>query len=175
MFFNIWSPWESYIDLKNLHPIKMWKPQRKRYLLIAPETIVLTYWGFDTSERTPRLLCVCLFAMFYSYFIFNIPSISNVVKLSGVWVTIDGVWIGDGIYWTLWYRAWLHFKFTMTLTHTILHSHVVTSRCSVAASNGKCSPYSWFPNYPRTQLPASNSNNSRELYSKNPLTDWLTD
>jgi hypothetical protein len=35
-----------------------------------------------------------------------------------------------------------------TVTHTV-HSHVFTSRCSAAASNGGRSPSSGFPNYPR--------------------------
>jgi hypothetical protein len=38
----------------------------------------------------------------------------------------------------------------VTVTHTSIHSHVFTSRCLIAASNGGRSPYSGFPNYPRT-------------------------
>jgi hypothetical protein len=41
-------------------------------------------------------------------------------------VAIDGFWIDDSIYCTLRYSAWLHFT---------VHTHVFTSRCSVAASN----------------------------------------
>jgi hypothetical protein len=65
--------------------------------------------------------------------------------LSRDWsVTIDGFWIGDRIYWTLWYSAWLHFTI-----HNYTYSHVFTSCLSVAASNGGRSPSSGFPNCPR--------------------------
>jgi hypothetical protein len=80
--------------------------------------------------------------------------------LSLVWsVAIDGSWIDDRIYWTLWY------------THTSVHSHVFISRCSVAASNGGRSPSSGFPNCPRPQLPASHSSSSQRL---NSAVLWLT-
>jgi hypothetical protein len=44
-------------------------------------------------------------------------------------------------------------------------STLSTSCWLVAASNGGRSPYSGFPNCPRPQLPASNSNSSHWLYS----------
>jgi hypothetical protein len=46
-------------------------------------------------------------------------------------------------------------QFTIIHTQTSAHSHVFTSRCSVAASNSGRSASSEFPNYPRPQLPAS--------------------
>jgi hypothetical protein len=71
-------------------------------------------------------------------------------------VTIDGVWISNWIYWTvtLRYSSWLYFTIHY-YTHTSVHIHVFTSRCSVAASNGGRSPSSGFPKCPRHQLPAS--------------------
>jgi hypothetical protein len=65
-------------------------------------------------------------------------------------------------------------QFTITHTHTLVSSHVFISRCSVAASNGWRSPSSGFPNYPRSQLPASNSNSSQGLNPSSPLTHSLT-
>jgi hypothetical protein len=40
-------------------------------------------------------------------------------------VTIDGVWVVDRIYWTLWYSVWLHFtvhSYTHTLVSTVMSS-----------------------------------------------------
>jgi hypothetical protein len=60
--------------------------------------------------------------------------------------------------------------FTITHTHTTVHSHVFTSRCLVAVSNGGRSPSSGFPNCPRFQLPNSHSNSSQRLRLSSPLT-----
>jgi hypothetical protein len=38
-------------------------------------------------------------------------------------VTVDGVWIGNSIYWTLWYSAWLQFTFHY-YTHTFPQSRL---------------------------------------------------
>jgi hypothetical protein len=40
-------------------------------------------------------------------------------------------------------------QFTITHTQTSVHSHVFTSRYSVAASNSGCSPSAGLPNCPR--------------------------
>jgi hypothetical protein len=90
------------------------------------------------------------------------------------WVTIDGLWIDDRIYWALWYSARLHFTFHC-YTHTSIHNYVCTSRYSVAASNSWRSPSSGFPNYPRPQLLASHSNSSQRLTLSSSLSHWLTD
>jgi hypothetical protein len=58
-------------------------------------------------------------------------------------------------------------------THTRVHSHVFTSRRSVAASNGGRSPSSEFPNSPRPQLPAPHSTSLR-LNLSSSLTNWVT-
>jgi hypothetical protein len=63
---------------------------------------------------------------------------------------------------------------TITHTHTIVHSHVSTSRFSVAASNGGRPPSSAFPNCPQPQLPASNSNSSQRLNRSCPVTNSPT-
>jgi hypothetical protein len=40
-------------------------------------------------------------------------------------------------------------QFTITHTHTSVHGHIFTSRCSVAASNRGRSLFSGFPKCPR--------------------------
>jgi hypothetical protein len=62
---------------------------------------------------------------------------------------------------------------THTHSHTSVHSHVISSRCSVAASNSGRSPSSGFPNYPRRQLPSSHSKSSQRL-NLGSLTQSLT-
>jgi hypothetical protein len=63
-------------------------------------------------------------------------------------VIIDGFWIDDRIYLTLWYSAWLHFT-VHYYTQRSVYSHAFTSRCSVAASSGGRFPSSGFQNYSR--------------------------
>jgi hypothetical protein len=90
-------------------------------------------------------------------------------------VTIDGFWIHNRIYRTNWYSVSLHFTLHYYIhTHTNVHSHVFTSRCSVSASNGGRFLSIGYPNYPRTQLPASKSNTSQRLNLSSSLTAWLT-
>jgi hypothetical protein len=48
-------------------------------------------------------------------------------------------------------------------THTSVHSHVSTNRCSVAASKAGLSLSSGFPNYPRPQIPSCHSYKSQRL------------
>jgi hypothetical protein len=48
---------------------------------------------------------------------------------------------------------------------------ILTSRCSVATSNGGCSPPSGFQSCPRPQLPASHSNSSHKLNPSGYLTN----
>jgi hypothetical protein len=62
-----------------------------------------------------------------------------------------------------------------SLSHTDKCSQPRSSlRCLVAASNGRHSPSSGFPNCPRPQLPASNSNCSHRLNCNSSLTHLLT-
>jgi hypothetical protein len=89
-------------------------------------------------------------------------------------VTKYGFWINDLVYWTLWYSALTALYNSLLHTHTIVPSHVFTSRCSVAASNGRHSPSSGFPNYPLPQLSASHSNGSQWLNLSSSLTNSLT-
>jgi hypothetical protein len=69
------------------------------------------------------------------------------------------------------YNLLLH---THAHAHTIVHSHVFASRCSVAASNGRCSSSSGFSNYPQLQLPVSHGDSSQWLSPSSPHNNWLT-
>jgi hypothetical protein len=62
---------------------------------------------------------------------------------------------------------------TVSLIHTLYTSldhtaYCVSTRLLVTASDGGRSPSSGFPNCPRPQLPASNSNSSQWLYCNHP-------
>jgi hypothetical protein len=87
-------------------------------------------------------------------------------------VKIDGVWIGNWIYWTLRYDNDYTLQFsvththTHTHTHTSVHSHVVSSRFPVTASNRGHSG-----TIRVSQRPASNSNGSKRLSRSCYLTD----
>jgi hypothetical protein len=50
----------------------------------------------------------------------------NHITLSCVRVTVDEFWIDDRIYWTLWYRAWLHITI-FCYRYTSVHSHIFTA------------------------------------------------
>jgi hypothetical protein len=63
---------------------------------------------------------------------------------------------------------------THTHTHTHVHSYVFLSWCLIAASNSGHSRDSGFPNYPRPQLPASDSNSSQKLNLSSSLIHWRT-
>jgi hypothetical protein len=97
--------------------------------------------------------------------------------LSRLRVTIHGYWIVDGIYWTFWYSASLQFTIHYyTYTHTIIRSHVFTSFCLVAASEGWPSPSSGIPNLPSLSyqnLTATAQTTEPQQFS-NSFTDWLT-
>jgi hypothetical protein len=61
-------------------------------------------------------------------------------------------------------------QFTRAHTEVFSAFCIFISRCLVAISNGGRSPFSGFPNYPRPQLPASNSDSSQRLCRSSPLT-----
>jgi hypothetical protein len=65
---------------------------------------------------------------------------------------------------------------THTHTHARIsvHSHIFTSCCLVVASDGRRSAFPGFPNCPRTQLPASNSNSSQQLRTSSSLVNSIT-
>jgi hypothetical protein len=65
-------------------------------------------------------------------------------------------------------------QFIRAHAYIFLTSCVFTNRCLVAASNGGRSPSSGFPNFPGPQLPASNSNSSRQLNPSGYLTNTST-
>jgi hypothetical protein len=65
-----------------------------------------------------------------------------------------------------------------TLTHTHAHTcecprSLVYCRCMVVASNGGRSPSCGFPNGPRPQLPASNSDSSQLPYPSSDLGSYI--
>jgi hypothetical protein len=76
-----------------------------------------------------------------------------------MWVNIEGVWIGDSIYFTLRYIAWLRFR-VYCYTHTVVFKARTRSRYLVSAANDRLSPYS-FPNYSRVSITS---------FSQQPLT-----
>jgi hypothetical protein len=104
----------------------------------------------------------------------------NKLKIFICSVAIDGVleWRSD-LLDSLIHNTWLHSRVhcsthahTHTHTHTNTLVHRITSLLSllVAASNGRRSPSPEFPNCPRPQLPASNSNSPQQLNSTNSVT-----
>jgi hypothetical protein len=66
-------------------------------------------------------------------------------------------------------------QFTITHTHSIIHSHISINRYTVAASNDGRSSSFGFPNYPRPQLPASHNNSSQRLNNSSSLINSQTD
>jgi hypothetical protein len=103
----------------------------------------------------------------------KVPFRSLVLSRDGV--TTDGVWIGNRIYWTLWYSAWLHF-----IVHCYTHIPVSTVTFSVAVAWQRLSTADvplplWIPELTRSQLPASNSNSSQRLNRNNPDSELLYD
>jgi hypothetical protein len=102
----------------------------------------------------------------------SISSTPNI--LSCAWsVTVKELRIGDRIHWTLWYSVWLYCTIHYW-THTSVHSHVFTGRCSLAASKGRRSASSWFQNYLQPQLLDSHSNSSQLLNLSNYPSNSLT-
>jgi hypothetical protein len=69
------------------------------------------------------------------------------------------------------YSYTYHYTLQFIVTHTSIYSHVFTSRCLVTAPNGGRSPSSGFPNCPRPQLQASNSNSNSDWTA---TVLWLT-
>jgi hypothetical protein len=99
-------------------------------------------------------------------------------------VTVDRVWIGNCIYWTL-TDPWLQVIITNSLINTLYssleHTHkasqpacCVSTSLLVMASNGRRSSSSRFLNCPQHQLPASHSNSSQQLNHTGYLTHSLT-
>jgi hypothetical protein len=83
-------------------------------------------------------------------------------------LTTCRVFFGYGIYWTRGYIL----KVTITQTSFLLHG--LHCRCLVTASNVGRSTSCGFPNGPRPQPSASNSNTSQQLNSSSDLTNSLT-
>jgi hypothetical protein len=144
--------------------------KRKMNVLLA---ITENIWGKkESSIQNGSLL--------HSKLLYHINSTLECYSIYSHWivtcmsVTIDKFWIDDWIYWTLWYSTWTTLYNSLLPTEASVHSHVFTSCCSVAASNGGRSPSSGSQNYSRPQLPASHSNSSWELNLSSSLTHWLT-
>jgi hypothetical protein len=75
-------------------------------------------------------------------------------------VTIDWVWIGNLIYWTL---VTTSKDYAVTVLHT----------SQIAVGHGRCSLYAGFLNCPWPQLPASHSNGSQWLNPNGYITNWM--
>jgi hypothetical protein len=61
-----------------------------------------------------------------------------------------------------------------TITYTTVHSPIFTSRCSVTAFIGGCSPSSGFPNSHQPHLPASHSKSTWRLNLSSSLANSVT-
>jgi hypothetical protein len=134
---------------------------------------LLSLPGIETQSCSPQSLTSIRFERYGVIQTDNTPFII-LSRIQVYSVTIDGVWIGNRLYWTLWYSAWLHFTVHYyTHTHTSVYSHVFTSRCSVAATNSGRSASSGFPNYPRAWTTSSHRNKSQRLNHSSPLTNSL--
>jgi hypothetical protein len=98
-----------------------------------------------------------------------------------VWL-LDGVWIGEWIYWQLTdVKTTSNFNAVGNSCNHLTTSHtsfffccVLTSRCLVVTSNGGRSPYSAFPNYIRVSATRFNSNSSEGLNHSSPLIHSLS-
>jgi hypothetical protein len=94
-------------------------------------------------------------------------------------VTIDGVWTGNWIYWTL-TDSWLTVFMPVSPIHTLCTSLEHTLKSSQPAVSSRL-PTADVPlslgsrTIQVTQLSASQGNSSQRLYCSSPLTDWLTD
>jgi hypothetical protein len=157
-------------------------------LIFRSGTRKISMWHFFQYNRvlTPGKLEVELLAL----------KIAHYVCMS---VTIDGFWIDDQLYGTLWYSVWLHFTIhchTHTLiiilyfsiSHLLLlhyrentrlwgiHSHVFTSYCLVVVSNGGRSLPLGSQSIPSLSCQLLTATAHNDLTSAvHWLTDWLTD
>jgi hypothetical protein len=118
---------------------------------------------FSSSIRSFFVPFLHFLLLFLSVFIFLF---SNIV--SSIWVTINGVWVGNRIYFRLLIRTLWN-----SLQHTLKLS-VFPSRWSVAASNDGVPLTLDSRTNPMPQLPASNSNSKGRSNLSSSLTDSLT-
>jgi hypothetical protein len=88
-------------------------------LPIGPNWVWVSAWGRRWSPVSETSFLIKQLSDWYY--------LENVLSLDGV--TIDGVWIGNLIYWTLKHsKSWLHFtNHCYTHRHTIVHSNVLTA------------------------------------------------
>jgi hypothetical protein len=150
---------------KIIHNIHVLQSTEWHCFLLIRAQVQMLDWG-------PAVL-IAIFCNIPQSFQANTRTTIHIVMIL---VTIQGVWIGNRIYWTL---TTLNYKLLSLFTHftnTIWHTRssqsltVFTSCCLVGVSNGGHSPSSGFPNYLRPQLPAHNSNSSQWLSPSSSLT-----
>jgi hypothetical protein len=138
----------------------------KNSTFVIPTLSPTTHWTFIVWYTADILINVARICPQHIKYILS--------QFYGMWLW-RGLGFEDRAYWTLWSRAWLHFTIHYyTHTHSCVHSHVFTSRCSVAAFNNGRSHFSMFPDYPRPQLLASHSNSSQRLNLSISLTNSVT-
>jgi hypothetical protein len=108
---------------------------------------------------------------FISYFkIFQHPRICSISRmiLSSVWVTIDGVWIGELIYWPLTHTAR---NYKQLKCHTNLHNSQVTT--APAKLFPACRVFTSPSLATASKSGDSSASRAQVLFPQNPVHNWL--
>jgi hypothetical protein len=114
------------------------------------------------SSELVSTACPLRVVMSVIHVLYYVVSSCEYLHIRSRGVSIDGVWIGNRIYWTLPLITTsncdslteLHTAKTAVTTAHVKPSHFFTIRCLVTAFNGRRFPYFGFPNCLRPQLPA---------------------
>jgi hypothetical protein len=61
-----------------------------------------------------------------------------------IWVTIDGVWFGNRIYWIPWYSSWLNFT-DLCYTHTLVYTVTSSLPLLGIGFQWRMFPFLWVP------------------------------
>jgi hypothetical protein len=127
----------------------------------VPEPLVQNLVQLDLSfvsqDVSPSFPLLHMYQVTCSLFLLTHTSVAKLpfsILLSSDWMTIGGVWTGNRIYWTLRERNYTNNYASLSKLHTpkitvnYREHKVFTSRCLLAAFNGRHSLSSGFPNSP---------------------------